>query len=355
MAHNIMVACRRHPVADLTTAIHSLGSHQRGPLERHLRACTSRGRRSRRWTWRRSARMRPSRTWVQHPDFDAYWRPLADQEQIAKIDMPKLVITGARDGDQGGTLSFYKDVVDNNGGKQPADYFLVVGPPGPGGALRSQARRGRPRAFRPRAGVLDVRLHVPSGTAGQWRAVLGRLLREERRLLRHQSEAECWKFADLSLSDATTPPDALFQRRGRGGRPLSAQAPCRRTPRARWAAPGSRTQPQRGRSEARAAGGRSARRRPGVPHRALLNTEIDGRIALDLSLAIGRPDADIGYDLFLITPDGKAHELDGGDLHARHLRQLEHAELVKPGEIDRYHLDDGQWFATRAPRARACA
>ena len=63
------------------------------------------------------------------------------------------------------------------------------------------------------------------------------------------------------------------------------------------------------------------------------DTEIDGRIALDLALAIDGPDADVGYNLYLITPDGKAHELGRpGGIRARYRESpFEHAELVKPG------------------------
>jgi len=47
--------------------------------------------------------------WLQHPDLDSYWLSLSPTpEELAKITIPVLTITGQYDGDEFGDLSFYK-------------------------------------------------------------------------------------------------------------------------------------------------------------------------------------------------------------------------------------------------------
>ena len=292
------------------------------------------------------------RTWIAHPDFDAYWRGLSPtKEEIAKIKIPMLVITGARDDDQEGTLSYYADLVEVSGGKPPANYFLVVGPWDHPGTREPKADVGDEH-FGP-ASVIDVlRLHR------EWyQHVLEGGPRPaffEKNVAYYVSGAgaECWKFAD-SLADGTHSTKALYLNAagGAGGvyRSGALQDDQAGAEGGSWISDPtdlSRADPK-----------------PGVPGEDLhgdglvfhsapfdKDTEITGRLALDLSLAIDGPDADIGYALYLVTADGKAHELDARAIRARYRNSPERAELVKPGEIDRYRVDDGQWFSVRAPK-----
>ncbi|HWE44886.1 MAG TPA: CocE/NonD family hydrolase [Caulobacteraceae bacterium] len=291
-------------------------------------------------------------TWVSHPDFDAYWRGLSPtREEIAKIDMPKLVITGARDGDQGGTLSFYKDVVADNGGQQPSNYFLVVGP-----WDHSGTRDPKPDVdgehFGP-ASVLDVlRLHTEwyrwAMSGGPKPAFF------EKNVTYYVTGpgAECWKFAD-SLAGATTHTQRLYFNAAGGADGLYRsgvlQADAKGAMGGAWISDPS----DLSNADPKPAPAGDDLHGDGlVFHTAAFDTdtEIDGRIALDLALAIDGPDADIGYSLYLVTPDGKAHSLDDGGIRARYRKSFEHAELLKPGEVNQYRIDDGQWFATRAPK-----
>ena len=291
-------------------------------------------------------------TWISHPEFDAYWKGLSPQKaEIAKIDLPMLVITGARDGDQGGTLSFYKDVIDNHGGNQPANYFLVVGP-----WDHSGTRDPKPEVdgehFGP-ASVLDVlRLHTEWY---RWALAGGpKPAFFEKNVAYYVSGlgAECWKFAD-SLAQATTHTQTLYFNAAGGADNLYRSGVLQ--PDAKGATGGAWISDPSDLS--------NADPKPAPPGDDLHgdglvfhtppfaeDTEIDGRIALNLALAIDGPDADIGYSLFLITPDGKAHGLVDDGLRARYRKSLEHAELVKPGEVDQYRTDDSQWFAVRAPK-----
>jgi putative CocE/NonD family hydrolase len=291
-------------------------------------------------------------TWVAHPEFDAYWRGLSPtKEQIGRISLPMLVITGARDGDQQGTLSYYQDLVDDNGGKQPANYFLVVGPWDHSGTREPKPVIGEEH-FGP-ASVLDVlRLHTEwYGFAMDGRAKPAFF---EKNVAYYVSgpDAECWKFAD-SLAGATLKTRTLYLNAAGGAEGVYRSGVLQE-------------------QQAGAQGGgwisdpadlSRADDKPGPPGEDLhgdglvfhtapfdQDTEIDGRVALNLALAIDGPDADVGYNLYLITPDGKAHDLDGQAFRARYRNGLDHAELVKPGEVDQYRVADGQWFAVRAPK-----
>lgn len=80
------------------------------------------------------------------------------------------------------------------------------------------------------------------------------------------------------------------------------------------------------------------------------DAELDGSIAPHLWLAVDAPDIDLGYALYLITPDGKAHWLTSDRLRARYRNGLERAEAVIPGKPEEYVLPAGRWFAQRIPK-----
>jgi predicted acyl esterase len=80
------------------------------------------------------------------------------------------------------------------------------------------------------------------------------------------------------------------------------------------------------------------------------DAEIDGHASLKVSLVIDGPDADIGYSLSLVMPDGKSRALTASTIRARYRQSLEHGEAVVPGKVETYDLGQGQWFAVRAPK-----
>ncbi len=65
--------------------------------------------------------------WLKHPTRDAYWdeaNPTPDQ--LARLTIPVLSLTGNYDGDQPGTLEFYHQHLEYAGEK--ANHYLVIGP-----------------------------------------------------------------------------------------------------------------------------------------------------------------------------------------------------------------------------------
>jgi putative CocE/NonD family hydrolase len=291
-------------------------------------------------------------TWVKHPEYDAYWQGLSPtKEQIGKIGLPMLVITGANDGDQQGTLSYYKDLLDVSGGKLPPNYLLVMGPWDHPGTREPKADFGGEH-YGP-ASVLDLmRLHTEWYRYAMQGGAKPAFFEKNVAYYVSGAGAECWKFAD-SLGEATKKTQTLYFNAEGGANGLYRAGVMQ--PQAAGAVGGAWVSDPKDLSRADA-----SEVPPGddlhgdglVFHTAPFteDTEIDGRIGLDLSLAIDGPDADIAYGLYLITPDGKAHGLDFNALRARYRQSLQHAEPVTPGAIEHYRFGDGQWFAVRAPK-----
>jgi putative CocE/NonD family hydrolase len=70
---------------------------------------------------------KPFREWMRHPHQDEYYdRANPTPEQLAKLTIPVLSLTGMYDGDQPGTLEFHRQHLKNAGAN--AQHYLVIGP-----------------------------------------------------------------------------------------------------------------------------------------------------------------------------------------------------------------------------------
>ena len=66
---------------------------------------------------------------LKHPVADAYYDAMVPtREQLQKITLPILTITGQYDGDELGALSFYRDHLGNVSPEAGAKHFLIIGP-----------------------------------------------------------------------------------------------------------------------------------------------------------------------------------------------------------------------------------
>ncbi|WP_440053502.1 CocE/NonD family hydrolase [Pseudoalteromonas sp. T1lg65] len=82
-------------------------------------------------------------TWLQHPSYDKYWQDFTPKAQDYKrINMPILSITGHYDGDQRGTLSYYRN--HQKWGDESAfnQHYLVIGPWDHAGTRHPKAKLG---------------------------------------------------------------------------------------------------------------------------------------------------------------------------------------------------------------------
>ncbi|HTB26305.1 MAG TPA: CocE/NonD family hydrolase [Puia sp.] len=70
--------------------------------------------------------------WLNHPDYDSYWKNMTPQkEEFAKINIPLFTTTGYWDDDQIGAMYYYQQYHAWN--KNP-NYFLLIGPYDHGGS-----------------------------------------------------------------------------------------------------------------------------------------------------------------------------------------------------------------------------
>ena len=291
-------------------------------------------------------------TWIQHPDVDAYWRRLTPSKaEVAGVTLPMLVITGAHDGDQQGTFSFLADHITAKDGGLPPNYYLVIGPWNHAGTREPKADFAGEHFGQ--ASLLDVlRLHL------EWyrHVMLGEprpaFLKKQVAYYVSGPGAECWKYAD-ALTRVASRTQTLYLNAAGGGQTLyqagqlqEAQAGATG---AQWL---SDPTDLRHADEEKVPPGDDLHGDGLVFHSAPFaqETEIDGQVRIKLSLAIDGPDADIGYRLYLVTPDGRAHYLSDAVIRARYRRSLETAQFVTPGVIDDYDMTPGQWFAVRAPK-----
>lgn len=64
--------------------------------------------------------------WVEHPDFDGFWREIAtDGEEFSRIDIPVLTTTGYYDDAQLGALYYFREHYRY---KPDAEHYLAIGP-----------------------------------------------------------------------------------------------------------------------------------------------------------------------------------------------------------------------------------
>ena len=67
--------------------------------------------------------------WLAHPSKDDYLKSMVpSQTQYSKINIPILSITGCYDGDQYGTLSYYKEFMKYANEKAKNNFYLIIGP-----------------------------------------------------------------------------------------------------------------------------------------------------------------------------------------------------------------------------------
>jgi len=301
-------------------------------------------------------------TWLAHPDLDAYWRPLyLAPERIAGIRLPVLEISGYRDDDEAASISFYRDHLQSKDALALERFFLILGPwdhPG----TRAPKERVWNEEFGP-ASLLDMRkLQL------EWYDWILRSGKKPDFLAKRVAYyvqgagAECWKYAD-TLDGAAVRSEVLYLKSSGGARSVFNSGELASEP-ADGGAESFISDP----NDLSAA--QSLRESEGkivlpagdpgldlhgngvIYHtgRFTKEAELDGSIGLHLWLEVDAPDADLGYALYLITPDGKAHWLTSDRLRARYRHGLDRAEAIAPGKPEEYVLPAGRWFAQRIPK-----
>ncbi len=306
--------------------------------------------------------------WLSHPTYDDYWRAMnPTPEQLAKIDLPILTITGHYDGDQLGALTFYRDHLRLASPAARDRHYLIVGPWDHAGTRTPNAKVGG-LTFDD-ASVLD--LNALHKEWYDWTMKDGpRPAFLEKKVAYYVAGAgtETWKRADSleeigsdrrtlylgasSSSDTGQAADAFHSGRLAAARPAATAPPGRYVydPLDVHSAddlenftPGALVD----QSDALGKLGNGA-----VYHSEPFPeaTEISGQVKLTLWMALDVPDTDFEADLYEILPYGGSVRLASDFLRARYRGSLEKETPVPRGEIVRYDFTAFSWFSRRVAK-----
>jgi uncharacterized protein len=290
--------------------------------------------------------------WLSHPEVDDFWKQIAlTREQVSSINLPILALTGSHDGDQLGTLSYYKDHITSSDPHTLDNYYLIIGPWDHAGTR--QPKLDVDGEHFGDASLLDVfRLHREWYDYTMKSGPKPAFLQKHIAYYVNGPGAECWKYAD-SLADVTSKSQTFYlDATGGAGSvyhsgsllPTSEGA----TGGSFLADPNDLTAAEPNQSQAGAALHGDGLIFHSAPFKQ--DTEIDGLPDLRLSLSIDAPDTDLSFELDLVTPDGKPHSLTSGLLRARYRHSPEHAEPIHQNEPEEYRFSSDFWFANRAPK-----
>ncbi len=300
--------------------------------------------------------------WVSHPSNDPYWDSITpSDEQFRQMNLPILSITGAYDGDQPGTLEFYKKHMQLGSPEARDRHFLVIGPWDHAGTRNPQATIGG-------LDIGDASLWDMNDLSRQWYDwTLKDGPRPDKlvdKVVWFVAGKNTWKSAP-ALEDVGAGKQVHYLDARDVDSPTVYQSGS--LPRVPPANSGTAvfvdnplaTQKTVERETGRAAG----YHHPewviyqddvlGIQGEGLVYhtepfaqpTEISGFVELQLWLLMDVPDTDLRASLYEILPDGRSILLTNDRMRARYRHSLRDEVLVTPGDIERYDLDRFTFFS----------
>lgn len=305
--------------------------------------------------------------WIlKHPTPDAYYDAMVPSvEQLKKISLPILTITGQYDGDELGAMSYYRDHMTSASPEVRARHFLVIGPWDHAGT-RTPTDESAGVKFGPGAIVDLNELHrqwydwtMKSGAKPQF------LKNQVAYYLLAPGNSGAngeWKYTD-SYANLIANPKTFYLDSKNG----DANGVYRS---------GSLTQkqPAQGADEfvddpmdthrgEEVEGVEPNDKTAGLDQKLPLNIGKDGLIyhteplgnetpmigcpKMSLWISIDTADVDLEADLYEIQPDGTSIALWSDSRRLRYRESLREAKLVNPGEIVRCDFDPGLFVARR--------
>jgi putative CocE/NonD family hydrolase len=308
--------------------------------------------------------------WLAHPEVDDHWKAMnPTPEQMARLDLPILTITGDYDGDQLGALAYYRDHLRHATPAARDRHYLIIGPWDHAGT-RTPNRQVGGLTFG-EASVLDL-----NGLHKEWydwtmkNGPRPSFLTKRVAYYVVGPGAETWKRADSLEEIGATRRTLYLGSDGAGDHPLDAlhsgrlaeAAPAAAAPGAgadRWVYDPLDVRPAQDPTDADT---------PGylIDQTAALNllgdgavyhsepfpeaTEVSGQVKLSLWIALDVPDTDFKADLYEMLPDGGSVLLTSDLLRARYRSSATTATLVPPGEAVRYDFTGFPWFSRRVSK-----
>lgn len=283
--------------------------------------------------------------WVNHPDFDNYWRDiLPNRADYEALDIPVFTITGYYDADQNGAMYYYNNHMRYGNEAAKNKHYILIGPYDHGGSqwqpratqagleIEKQAQvpiykyviqwfdwvlKGKTKP----AFIQDNVNYFATGT-GQWKSTksFNTIAKDTLRFY---------------LTNATTP-----NKKRKTVYTLSTQQPATQQVISYKHDVASVLDSTFLYSYAKpfddslylADTHNIVFETPAFPKDIM----ITGKILPRLYMSLNVPDADFGIHIHEISADGKSTELCASNIRARYRHSDENPQLVKPGTIDRY-------------------
>lgn len=292
--------------------------------------------------------------WIKHPHFDEFWRSATpDSVDYKKIDIPLLSITGHFDGNQKGTLRYYKRHMKHGKDRAKQEHFLLIGPWNHSGTYNPQKELAG-LTFADTAAIDMNTLHL------QW---FNWILRDSEKpemltdgVVYYVMGAGQWRSAS-SLSTVADTARTLYisSPDGNPDNPFNAgnligEQPTKEdidqyvydprntageTPSDHFEGDRNYTTP-----------GAAFMKGPKLIYHskpAEDSFEMSGNIRLDAWIELDVPDTDLAAWVYEIRPNGETIYLGKSLLRARHRKGVEMARLIEPGTINRYRFDRFNW------------
>lgn len=299
-------------------------------------------------------------TWIEHPEPDEYWDQITlTPAEYDRIDIPILTITGHYDDDQPGAMHFYNQHMQSASLARDRHY-LIIGPWDHGGTRTPSTEFGGLKLAD--AGLLDMnKLHkqwydwtMQGGTKPEFL---------KGRVAYYVMGEEVWKYAG-SLDEISNHTLKMYLNSEYGAANDIFRS-------------GTLLEEPPGKSAPDSFVYDPLDLRPAeleqehieeylIDQRNHLNLfgnglvyhtmpfeeplEITGYARLVAWIALDVPDTDFQITLSEILPDGRHIELSYDLMRARYRNSLRRAELITPGEINRYEFKFATFFSRRIAR-----
>ena len=301
--------------------------------------------------------------WLQHPTDDDYWRGMLPSSQdLARVTIPILDITGMYDADQAGSLAYYRELMRHAPEMARVNSYLVIGPWDHDGTHDPTQDIGGVDVGA--ASLVDVRQlqldwynwhlnggqrpnflqdHVTYYVTGpdEWRHApsLAAIPSVTRRFYLHStgdvSPSDAFHSGELTASAAGGDPSDQYTYDPLDTRFLDFE---------HQDISGTTNVDQR---YAIMLFGNGL-----VYHTAPLDRplEIIGTPRFHASISMDVPDTDFIVWLYEILPSGRSIALSSAQMRARYRHDPLRQQLVEPGIIDTYDFDNFTWMARRVEK-----
>jgi uncharacterized protein len=299
------------------------------------------------------------RKWVAHPTFDQYWKSIVPTDrEFGEIDLPILSVTGWFDGAQMGALEYYDRHMKFGSASAKDRHFVVLGPQDHTGAIFPRADIGG-LSLGP-SGIPDIRaIEIAWFDWTIKRGPRPSFLKDN--VAYYIIGDDEWRYAPsvdrMSTSSRTYYLDPRPGGAGSAIRPgtltdessdeyvtgagyVYDPADLSKVLLGTWNE-GSWLRHQK---DVLAIDGDGL---VFVTDRLEESVVIAGRPHLELWASMDVPDTDIRARLYVIDPNGASLLLSRDAIRARYRNSLEVADLVEPGKVERYVLDQFSMIGIR--------